>query len=275
MWMSKPRMNLLLAGNDAVYIGMELAVYTTLFHNKGIDIHIFTMDIDITDGIKGCHYTGLLPWQKTKLKKIVAYLDPTSRICFYDVEKEYHEYLEGNANEWSNFTPYALLRLLADVCLPYIDHILYLDCDVAVTGDISDMYWSYLGKGHMYCASICSDACNYEGEMVSGVLLMNLRKMREEHFLEHARENVMKNVYKYPDQDAIRDVGNPYPLPETYGYLYDLALCPYMPVILHFTNQLSPKIYGEKGHIYFYRKFPFLKYVKEGVERLDTISISV
>ena len=268
-------MNLLLAGNDNVYLGMELAVYSTLFHNKGLNIHIFTMDITLSDSERMCQYQGLLPWQKNKLKKIVAYLDPTSTICFYDLEKEYMKYLSGNANEWSQFTPYALLRLLADIKLSGIDHVLYLDCDTAVTGDISSMYWSYLQKDYAYCASICTDACFYEGEMVSGVLLMNLRRMQEEHFLEKARENVMRNVYRYPDQDAIRDVGKPYPLPETYGYLYDLALCPYMPVILHFTNQLSPKIYGEKGHVYFYRKFPFLQYVKEGVERLDTISITV
>ena len=266
-------MNLLMCGNERVYTGIELAVYSTLTHNKGIHWHIFTMDIEIEDSKGGMiKFEGLNDWHKNKLRKIVKYLDPTSRIAFHDAEEMYKKYFWKNPNELSWLTPYAPLRLLADIMLPQLDHILYLDCDTAVQGDISSMYWGYLQKGYNYYACVCNDACDYEGEMVSGVMLMDLAKMRETKFLEIARKNIQTHVYKWYDQDAIRDAGKPYPLPETYGYLYELEKCSYTPVILHFTNRLTPKIYGQEGRTYFYRRFPFLDYVRKGVELIDTIN---
>lgn len=255
---------------------MELALWTLLTHNKGLNIYIFTMDIDIQNNEigQGMKFFGLNDWQKQKLEKIVRYLDSTSHITFKDVGNVYQVLLGGNPNEWSGFTPYAMLRLLADHVLPYIDHILYLDCDIAIQGDIISMYQEYLQKGEIYCAYVCPDACQYEGEMVSGIMLMNLKKMRDTEFLVKARQNICKHVYKYPDQDAIRDVGvKPYPLPETYSYMDELEKCHYTPVILHFTNKLAPKIYCEEGRTYFYRRYPQFEYVKKRLQLLDTINI--
>lgn len=266
--------NILMAGNDVVYPGMELAIYSTLTHNKGINWHIFTMDITIErdDGL--CRdFHSLNEWQRNKLKKIVTYLDPTSRIIFHDVKELYMKHFWKNPNEWSGFTPYAALRLLADLELKYTPHVLYFDCDIAVQGDITKMYWDYLDKGYEYCAYICPDACDFEGEMVSGIMLMNLDKIRETGFLEKARENVRTHVYRFYDQDALSAAGKAYPLPETYGYMEELERCPYDPVILHFTNKLIPKVYDTLGVTYFYRRFPKLEYVKKGVELLDTFEI--
>ncbi len=105
--------------------------------------------------------------------------------------------------------------------------------------------------------------------MVSGVMLMDLKRIREDGFLKRARENIHKNLYQYPDQDALRDAGKPGPLPETYSYLYELEFCAYKPLVLHFTNKLSPKIYSDEGRTVFYRRYPFLDYVKKGVELKD------
>ena len=266
--------NILMAGDVRVYPGIELAIYSTLTHNKGINWHIFTMSITIERGDGLCQdFIGLQDWHKNKQKKIVTYLDPTSRIVFHDVKDLYIKHFWKNPNEWSGFTPYAGLRLLADLELKYTDHILYLDCDVAVQGDITSMYWEYLSKGYEYCAYVCPEACDNNGEMVSGVMLMNLKKIRETGFLERARKNVNTHVYKYYDQDALRDAGKPYPLPETYGYLEELEKCPYDPIILHFTNRLQPKVYDDKGITYFYRRYPKLEYVKKGVELLDTFEL--
>lgn len=265
-------MNILMSGNDNVYPGMELAIYSTLTHNKGINWYIFTMDIEIDTGDgQIVVFCGLNSWQKNKLKKIVSYLDNTSKITFIDMYNLYMKYLSGNINENSPFTPYAALRLLADVALPNIKHVLYLDCDTAVQGNISGIL-DFLKFGKDYYAYVCPDACGYEGEMVSGVMLMDLERIRKDGFLERARNNIRNNIYQYPDQDALRDAGKPYPLPETYSYLYELELCTYKPLILHFTNKLSPKVYGDEGRTVFYRKYPSLDYVKKGVEMIDIIN---
>ena len=268
-------MNILMSTNDTTYPGVELVIYTLLTHNKHCNIYIMTMDVEVKhpEGVIS-HYIGLHDDQKEKLRKIVKYLDSTSNICFIDAYDTYMEYLTPSPNETSGFTPYATLRLVADILLPEVDHILYLDADVAITGDISGVYYDYVNRRCNYAAWSARDACNGEGEMVSGVMLINLDVCRSNGFFDRARANYKKNLYRYPDQMAIRDAGNPIELPENFGFCNILEECEELPLIIHFTNQISPKIYCCNGKpIVFYRRFPFLKYVKEGLKLLDTINI--
>ena len=79
-----------------------------------------------------------------KMKKIVKYLDPLSNIVFLDVESYYNQYLKNSINNTTGFTPYAGLRLILDKVLPFIDDVLYFDCDVAVRKNIEEMYESCL-----------------------------------------------------------------------------------------------------------------------------------
>lgn len=267
-------MNILIATDSNTYCGAELVIYTTLTHNKNVNFYIFTMDIELENKETGeCYvYRGLTDWQKNKLKTIVNYFDKNSHIVIIDTKQYYLDYIQESPNKYSHFTPYATLRLLTDIILPNVHNLLYLDCDTAVMGDISNIYNDYTHRECNYAAWIAEDACNGEGEMVSGVMIMNLDKMRETGFLHTARRNYMLNQYRYPDQDAIRDAGAPEPLPQYVGYCNNLDDCFEMPLILHFTNQLSPKIYGDKGRTFFFKKFPFLKYAKDGVELLDRIN---
>jgi lipopolysaccharide biosynthesis glycosyltransferase len=267
-------MNILMATDSNTYCGCELVVYTTLTHNKNVNFYILTMDIEIDNEETGEHfvYRGLNDWQKSKLRRIVKYFDKNSHITIIDAKDYYLEHLKDSPNKYSCFTPYATLRLMADIILPHVHNVLYLDCDTAVMGDITGVYEEYTHKDCNYAAWMAEDACDGEGEMVSGVMIMNLDKMRETGFLATARRNYMQNKYRYPDQDAIRDAGKPVHLPQYFGFCNNLDDCFDMPLVLHFTNQLSPKIYTDKGRTYFFKKFPFLQYVKDGVELIDRIN---
>ena len=258
------------------YTGIELAIYTIMKHNKNVNFYILTMDIEI-DNKDLCEitvYHGLQEAQKKKLRTIVNYFDKNSHITFIDAKPYYEKYLAGGPNQFSSFTPYATLRLAADLILPHVHHVLYLDCDVAITGDISGVYNDYINKDRNYAAWIAEDACEGKGEMVSGVMIMNLDKMRETGFLVSARKNYLNNHYIYPDQDAMRDAGSPIPLPHNYGYCEDLSECFTLPLIIHFTNKISPKIYEDRpnNRNIFFKKYPFLKYADEGIHLLDTIN---
>lgn len=272
-------MNILLCGNDIVYTGMELVVYSLLTHNKNVNIYIFTMDVELDNNGEVTIYRSLTEWQRNKLKKIVRYLDGgRSNLSIIDTYEDYVKYLKGGANDFSGFTPYAGLRLIVDKVIPEIDDILYLDSDTTIQGDISSMYYSMLESNpdYDYYASFAPDACDHEGEMVSGVVLFNLKRIRQTGFLTRSVENFKKHEYIYPDQMAMRDAGTAFPLPESYGYMYPLETCFYTPRILHFTNQLSPKIYDSspgKGRNYFYKRYPQFEYVKKGCEMLDTLDI--
>lgn len=274
-------MNIMFAANDAIVDGLELAIWTLLHHNKNSEINIYvaTMDIIVTHKDKVHEYRKINDQQRKWLKKIVNYVGQGNvNICFIECESVYHKYLERSVNACTPFTPYAALRLLADIILPDIDDLLYLDADIAIQGPIESMYHKYLIENpYQYAASCAYEACNFQGEMVSGILLMNLAKMRETNFLKKARENYNKNLYTYPDQMALRDTGDYLRLPETYGYIKELESCYYDPIILHFTNRLIPKIYSStniNAKDYFYKRYPQFNYVKEGLELLAKLDIS-
>lgn len=267
-------MNVLFSANDIVYSGLELAVYTLLTHNKRVNIYVLTMDVNIENAETGVGiiYKSLEDWQKNKLRKIVKYLDRYSNITFINAREAYFKYgLDDSVNRLTGFTPFAALRLVADVLLPRVDKVLYFDCDVAITGDISEFYGNFCNKDIHYGAYITPEACDGLGEMVSGVMFMNLEKMRKTKFLEKARNNYCKNLYHYPDQMALRDVESPEKFPQTIGYCDDLDEFDGIPLVIHFTNRVSPKIYTAKNREFFFKKFPFLNYAKEGITLLDTI----
>ena len=75
-----------------------------------------------TDEKQPCNFTN-----------IIRYFDPyNSSITFIDPIELYRTHLEGGANEFSCFTPFAAFRLLADLILIDLDDVLYLDCDTVI-----------------------------------------------------------------------------------------------------------------------------------------------
>lgn len=268
-------MNVLFCSNDHTYSGLELAIYTLLTHNKYCNIYIFTMDCDIRNDAEGygIKYKALTDQQRKRLTKIVDYVSGgQSNLCIKDVYDLYIHYLDQSVNRYTRFTPYAALRLVADIALPYVNELWYFDCDVAVNGNIESYYDTYIRKHCTYGAYVTPDVCDGRGEMITGVMFMNLAVMREQDFLKQARFNYNHNLYNYPDQCAIRDAGSPEIFPPTLGYCEELENCLELPLIVHFTNKISPKIYMAKNKETFYRKFNFLNYVKEGLALINTIN---
>lgn len=267
-------MNILLCVDQRALKGAELVIATTMKHNRDVNWYIFTMDLDFKTGDGGIIYRGLTDDDVNWLRKIVRYFDNRSNLCKIDVLQHYLELCDHSVNRETHFTPYACLRLLVDRVLPELHDILYLDCDVTVQNDISPMYYEYLKKGKSYCAYSIPDACDYEGEMVSGVLLFNLDVARRERFFDRVRNNYNKNLYRYPDQMALRDTEDPYPLPETYNYMFPLDRCFYTPDIIHHTAQIDGKIYTLEEAVY-YRRFPNDAWVKDLLSMLRTLPFTV
>lgn len=267
-------MNILFCANDIVYPGLELAICSCLMHNKNVNIYVLTMDVDIENlETHVCtRYLSLKDWMKNKLRQIVRYLDGKSHITFIDARKVYLENLDQSVNRCTSFSPFAGLRLCADIFFPHLDNLLYMDCDVAITGNIEKFYNDFCGRDIYYGAYVSPFACNGEGEMVSGVLFMNLGKLKKDAVLARARYNYNVNNYVYPDQMALRDVCDPEPFPATIGYCESLDdFTEGLPLVIHFTNAIEPKIYYAKNRKFFFDRYPFLKYVDEMVHLLDTI----
>lgn len=269
-------MNIVMSANDYVYSGLELVIYSTLTHNHNINWYIFTMNVAIADDTGNFRgYNGLDDFHQAKLRKIVKYLDKHSNITFIDCAPYYQQYLEGSVNENSSFTPYATLRLIMDKALPYVNEALYFDCDLGIRGNFESMYYDCMNnKQHSCFAVYAEDAIQHEGEMVSGVMFLNLDTIRKNGFLDRARQNYLENEYFYPDQMALRDSGEIAPLNSTYGYLWNYYERNSSPIIVHFTNELTPKIYdarAQDNEQYFYRCFSEFAYVKKGLRLIDRI----
>ena len=265
--------NILMAASDNMYDGLELVICSTMAHNKNVHFYIMTMNIHLqmVNGYGNFH--RLSEEHISELRKIIKYYDKNSDLSIIYTEEPYVKNLENNINENNIFTPFANLRLLADILLPNIDHCLYFDCDISVQSDLSEMYKYYTSQDCNYAAYTIPQACDYAGEMVSGVLVLNLNKIRETGFLKKARRNLFENEYKFPDQMALRDSDTPFPMQETYSYMFDLNKCHYTPAIIHYTDELYPKVYDCGKKVIFYRKFPFLQYVQDTVNLLKNIDI--
>ena len=271
-------MNVLYCGDNVGWFGMEASIFSLLTHNKEVNIYVFSMDYDreLPDGgIE--HFTGIVEWQKDKLRKIVQYLDPKrSKITFIDTLEYYNQYFLHGCNENDGHSsPYAPLRLIADIVLPTVPHLLYLDCDTIIQGDIEGTYKEFLNKlndskdNTAYAARVLE--FSDRKEMVAGVLLIDLNKARRVKLFEKARYNITHNFYMWYDQSALEEAGKCLDLPETFNYMNEYEYRSYTPLILHFADRLAPKVYFERE--VFFKKFPHLEYIRTGCDLVGSLEL--
>lgn len=107
-------------------------------------------------------------------------------------------------------------RLFASIMLPKeVEKILYLDADIIVKGNIKNLYNIDLKSNYFAAAKDTSKGIEslkkllnipeYYGYINAGILLMNIKEMRETFNLEEALEFAKNNRDKVPncDQDVI------------------------------------------------------------------------
>ncbi|MDR0484061.1 MAG: hypothetical protein LBH40_02120 [Alphaproteobacteria bacterium] len=79
-------------------------------------------------------------------------------------------------------------RLFLSVLLPNVDKILYLDTDVLIRGDITDFFETDMGNN-----CFLGDADISPVVVCSGVLLMNLKELRNYNILKELTNEIMLN----------------------------------------------------------------------------------
>ena len=128
------------------------------------------------------------------------------------------------------YTEAASFRLLLPELLPELDTVLYLDCDIIVRKDMVELFrTTVLGDNYLaavYEAPIEDQAsriselgCSPHSYFNSGVLIMNLAKMREDALCPKLLEACRKDYMEFPDQDALNVVcqGKVLPLSPLYN----------------------------------------------------------
>ncbi len=193
--------NILLCGNNKVFDGMltELISITNRT-NEAIRCYIFTAELT---RIKK-EYIALGEEETEFLDNLVKSKNPNSEVKSIDVTSIYEQEFMKSPNESAYCTPYTLLRLLADKVEEIPDKLLYLDVDMMIDGDISELFnidvedYEYAAVKEKYgCVFIRPDYIN------AGMLLLNMKKIKETGLLEKARTKIKTKKMLFADQDAV------------------------------------------------------------------------
>ena len=194
-------MNILLCGNGKVFDGaLTELISITNKTKETVTCYIFTMELT---RIKP-EYTAINDEQIEFLDRVIKTKNPENSVTRIDVTDLYEKEFGKCKNENAYCTPYTLLRLLADLVPEIPDKLLYLDIDMMAGDDISKLYnidvtdYEYAAVKEKYgCWLIRPDYIN------AGMLLLNIKKIKETKLLEKARERIKTKKMLFADQDAI------------------------------------------------------------------------
>lgn len=193
--------NLLLCGNKKVFDGALTELLSITNKTKEtINCYIFTMDVSRINP----EYTCITDEQVEFLNEVVQSKKSDNKVIKIDVTELYEKEFGNCKNENAYCTPYTLLRLLADLIPEIPDKLLYLDIDMMIANDLSKLYnidiseYEYAAVKEKYgCWLIRPDYIN------AGMLLLNMKKIKETRLLEKAREKIKTKKMLFADQDAI------------------------------------------------------------------------
>lgn len=194
-------MNILLCGNEKVFDGaLSELISITNKTNEPIKCYIFTMNLS---RIKQ-EYISIKDEQIEFLNKVVKSKNSNNSVKKIDVTEIYEKEFGHCKNENAYCTPYTLLRLLADMIPEIPDKILYLDIDMMAGDDISKLYnidisdYEYAAVKEKYGSIFL-----YPDYINAGMLLLNMKKIKETGLLKKARELIKNKKMLFADQDAI------------------------------------------------------------------------
>ena len=193
--------NLLLCGNKKVFDGaLSQLISITNRTNETINCYIFTMNLERIS----TEFTAITDEQIQFLNNVVKSKKIENSVIKVDVTDLYEKEFYKCANEDAYCTPYTLLRLLADMVPVVPEKILYLDIDIMVADDISKLYniditeYEYAAVKEKYgCWLIRPDYIN------AGMLLLNIKKIKQTKLLEKARELIKNKKMLFADQDSL------------------------------------------------------------------------
>ncbi len=195
--------NVLFSGNSKVLDGVltcMLSIFKRSDTKEPFRFYIYTMDIT---RIKP-EYTAIRQEEVEYLENIAKEYNPQNQVIRVDVSEIYEKEFAHCLNEMAYCSPYTLLRLFADLVPDMPDKVLYLDVDLLFNRDIRLLYDIDV-EGYEYAA-----ARDHYGKYLlhpnyinAGVLLFNLKEMKQTGLLQKARELIKTKKLVFADQSAI------------------------------------------------------------------------
>lgn len=188
--------NIMYTGNDKVFNGIILSSLSIIKHtDEVLNIYILSMRVD--------GFNMISKDMTDKLEEIIKKKNKDSKVYLIDVTDIFNKEMKDSKNMNNFYTPYALLRLFSDL-LDLPSKILYLDTDTMINKDIKDFFnldiTNYEFAGVVDRLGRWFIDINY---INSGVLLLNLDKIKETKLLYNVRELVKVKKMAFPDQSAL------------------------------------------------------------------------
>lgn len=199
------------------YIHLATVIYAILKHNKVKKIYLFIEDDNI------------------------PYLD-YKEIEFINVNKTKEYITKDSPNYNTKYSKMSYIRCYFTKLLK-CDKIIYVDTDTLITDSIQELWEMNLGNNVIAGVHEYGDWDNHLGivgvndtYINSGVLLMDLKKIRKEKLDDKMIDLLNNNRYDYPDQDVINIVckdkikliSNTYNSTETTGLVNNAKILHYI-----------------------------------------------
>lgn len=194
--------NILFCGNNGVFDGIltcSLSILKRSRPDEPISFYILTMDVSHLNP----SYVPISNEGVKLLNEVAKKYNEKSRALKIDVTDLYALHFDGCPNEGAYCSPYTLIRLFADL-VPLPDKILYLDADLLFNRDIHLLYdldvdgYEYFAARDHYGKHLINP--NY---INAGVMLLNLRMIKQTGLLSRARELIRTKKLTFADQSAI------------------------------------------------------------------------
>ena len=228
--------NIMFCGNDKVFDGALTCALSILKRSElkePLRFYLLTMDVS---HIKP-EYLPISDAQAAFFEEVVKRYNSENSVEKIDVTRLYEEEFAGSPNESAYCSPYTLIRLLADRVEGIPDKILYLDIDVMFNRDVQLLY-NIDVSGVEYAA-----ARDHYGKYLinpnyvnAGVMLWNMKMMRETGLLVKARELIRQKKLTFADQSAIiRSTTKKKMLPQKFN---DQKFLHKHTVVRHFSKRL-------------------------------------
>ena len=237
-----------------------VAIISILTNNSTSNFSFYIISDDLTDETKDI------------LNRTVDSFGGNSTNTFIDISQE----LCGSMNINIGYITYhTYIRFFLSYLLPHVDKVLYLDSDLIINGSIKELWDTHLGNN--YCAAVKDnwiESINYKNRIGlkkedtyinAGVLLLNLKKIREDNISEKliSLANQLKDKIKFQDQDIINIcfLNKITLLPGKYNCCNNDIV--ETPVIIHFNGKIKPWALKEKCRSP-YKKI-YLRYLKNSL----------
>lgn len=198
-------MNILYCGDKNIADGLIISILSLMEHNSDA-LNVYVLTMDYRDGDRVCE--PLPESLGDFLDKLLKEKNKDSSFTLIDATELFRAQ-EPSANMQTRFTPGCMLRLYADYVDALPSKILYLDNDVVCRKPIDGLYSTDMAELEM------AGVLDYYGRwffrnnifkmdyLNSGVLMLNLDKIRQTGLFEKCRQRCREKKMFMPDQSAL------------------------------------------------------------------------